>query len=479
MPFPRRQAAPSLDLPSREHMALRALSHLVEERTGINLRAGQDPHLRGLFLEVGRRSGLRDLEHLFERLDRSPADAELWRACAEVLTTGESFFFRDPGQMELLRARILPDLAARREPIRAWSAGCSRGEEVYTLAILAEEVRVPAGITILGTDLNPAVLSQAEAGVFRPWSFREAEGPWMTRWLEPHQGDWRVQRGLRAKVHFRRHNLVDPDWSSLEGEGPFDLILCRNVFIYFRPAQVQGVVAAFRRLLRPGGYLLVGHGELGLECPSGFCLELHQGSAVYRAEERRQTPRLLEAFTAPAPALAPAGLQALRPSPLVAARAAMNRGEASKALVDLKPLLEAPHPPEEAFQKAVHALANQGRGQEALAKVEEGLRLYPTSASLHHLASLIHADAGHLESSYAAIEQALQLVPRFLPALLDRAQHFEAVGDLAAACSDWTTLRECFEGRPADDHVEGVYGARCGDLLRLTETALLRCGGTR
>lgn len=472
-PHPPRSDAP----PARERMALRALSNLVEERTGVSLKVGLEPHLRQIFLEVGQRTGCAGLEHLYETLEDAAPEAAPWQTCAELVTTGESFFFRDAGQVALLLDRILPDLASRPGPVKAWSAGCSRGEEAYTLAILAEEGPMPPGFSILGTDLSPAALQQAAAGVFRPWSFRETEGSWMTRWLEPHRGDWRIRPGLQAQVRFRLHNLVEPDWSDLAGEGPFDLIICRNVFIYFRAAQVLAVVAAFRRLLKPDGYLLVGHGELGLSCPPGFRLEAGPGSAVYRPEERRQAART-EARAFPEGHPVPPQIQALRPSPLAEARSALDHGDASGALTHLGPVLEAPRPPEEAFLQAIHALANQGRGPEALSKVEEGLHWYPASARLHHLASLVHADEGHLEASLAALDRALQLDPRFLPALLDRAHHAEAVGDLAAAREDWSRILSGLDPLAPEAPVEGVHGVRCLDLRRMAETAWARCGGT-
>jgi len=207
--------------------------------------------------------GLADFDayQRFVRLDpRGPV--ELVEA-AEALTTNETYFYREPEQLRALEREILPALqrelgGSRR--LRLLSAGCATGEEAYTLAALLLGSRRFEGWTVEvhGVDLSRRCLARAAAGSYGGHAFRNLEGQSLRRWFHLRDGRWVVDGALRKIVHFGAANLLD-------GEGlpasPFDVILCRNVLLYFDPPARLRVLRQLHRRLSDGGWLLLGHAE--------------------------------------------------------------------------------------------------------------------------------------------------------------------------------------------------------------------------
>ncbi|MBF0460349.1 MAG: hypothetical protein HQL87_03045 [Magnetococcales bacterium] len=198
-----------------------------------------------------------------------PASEQEWRELVLELTTGESYFFRDAGQMCLLREIILPELLRLRLPdhsLRIWSAGCSTGEEPYSLAIMMQTLLPGAGaweIHIKGTDINEYALQQARAGRYGRWAFRGVAEETVERYFTRSRGEWQLQPAVRGMVSYEKLNLIKdmfPD--PVRGLHDLDLIVCRNVFIYFNQAAIAGIMARFAASLRPGGYILTGHAEV-------------------------------------------------------------------------------------------------------------------------------------------------------------------------------------------------------------------------
>ena len=192
-----------------------------------------------------------------------------WQEFIKLITTGESYFFRDKEQFSLLRNRILPELIRKnkeRRTLRIWSAGCSSGEEPYSMATILSELLPPSDawdILILGTDINNEAIRNAKQGGYRQWSFRMTEPDLKTRYFKQHHDEWIINETIRNRVTFQLHNLkkdVFPDTGS--GIREMDLIICRNVFIYFDQDDISIVLKKFTHTLNEGGYLLTGHGEL-------------------------------------------------------------------------------------------------------------------------------------------------------------------------------------------------------------------------
>jgi chemotaxis protein methyltransferase CheR len=181
----------------------------------------------------------------------------------EYLTVGETYFFRDPAQITALRATILPDLVRQRSSdrrLRVWSAGCSTGEETYTLAILLREMPAISDwdVQLVGTDVNRDSLRQARDARYAAWSFRATPDSLRAQYFEPVVGDtgWRLIEPIRRMARFMWMNLgaerIMPPSAKL------DLVVCRNVTIYFDDAATQRLYRALVAALAPGGWLMLG-----------------------------------------------------------------------------------------------------------------------------------------------------------------------------------------------------------------------------
>jgi len=207
----------------------------------------------------------------------------------DVLTTNETYFFREMNQLRTLTEEIVPELIQRqgsRRRLRIWSAGCSTGEEAYTLAILLLEHPALAGrqVEIFASDISQRVLHAARRGIYTAASFRTTEQAYKDRYFEPVDATTsRVAERVRRLVSFGQLNLLAPEqWTIL---GQFDVILCRNVMIYFNGETKKKVVENFHRKLDDGGFLLLGHSESLMNVSTAFTLRHFPHEMVYQKPE--------------------------------------------------------------------------------------------------------------------------------------------------------------------------------------------------
>ena len=199
------------------------------------------------------------------RLDGSGA---LERSIINAITTGETSFFRDDAPYQLLRYKLLPDLIDRRSragaakiPIRIWSAACSTGQELYSIAIVLRETLGESDkyeIRLLGTDISPEAVRKASLGVYNAMEAGRGLDPAkLSRYFARHNGNWKVRDELRAMASFRTLNLLR-DFSCL---GQFDILFCRNVAIYFSEVDKIALFQRLEKSLAPDGYLVIGSTE--------------------------------------------------------------------------------------------------------------------------------------------------------------------------------------------------------------------------
>ncbi|MEG4205688.1 CheR family methyltransferase [Microcoleus sp. Pol7_A1] len=221
-----------------------------------------------------------------------------WQELALLLTTNESYFMRDKGQFSLLEKVIFPELIARKiklhetlgikPTLRVWSAGCSTGEEPYSLVIILKQL-IPDwekwDILVLGTDINQEVIEKAQRGIYSLWSFRLVDPELQRRYFERLKIDWKIDRNLRKLVSFSCVNLVTDNFPKIYTDiNNMDLILCRNVFVYFEDRYISQVLRKFAKTLRPGGYLMTGHAEVHNHVMHDFQPKVFPESVVYQAK---------------------------------------------------------------------------------------------------------------------------------------------------------------------------------------------------
>jgi chemotaxis protein methyltransferase CheR len=235
-------------------------------------------------LELHQLSTFRDYYH-FLKYSRV-RDQEL-SDIMDVLTTNETYFFREEFQLTAFASEVLPALMIVKEKrgdrtLRIWSAGCSTGEEPYTIAMLILETGLLSGwnVEVVGTDISHRVLQQARKGVYSPSSFRTTTEERLQRFFKEQDGLYRINDEVRELVAISHLNLLDENRMILLGK--MDVVFCRNVIIYFDQVAKKRVVDSFYRTLRDGGYLLLGHAESLLNTTTAFALKHLKNDMVYQ-----------------------------------------------------------------------------------------------------------------------------------------------------------------------------------------------------
>jgi chemotaxis protein methyltransferase CheR len=216
-------------------------------------------------------------------------DEEL-ASIVDILTVNETYFFREQNQLKAFSEEVLPELkSANREgkKLRIWSAGCSTGEEPYTIAMLILEKGFMYNwdIEIVGSDINQRVLQAARSGTYRKNSFRTTDQYFLRKYFREEDSMFRISDTVKQYVNFNHLNLLDPFKIKLIGS--VDIIFCRNVLIYFDQASRKKVVEMFNERLVDGGYLLLGHAESLINLSTAFTLRHYQYDMVYQKPIRK------------------------------------------------------------------------------------------------------------------------------------------------------------------------------------------------
>lgn len=208
----------------------------------------------------------------------------------DILTTNETYFFRESFQLKAFSDEVIPELiknkSAGDRTLRIWSAGCSTGEEPFTIAMLLLEIRELQGwkIEIIGTDISQRVLQHARRGVYGKSSFRATSDYYLHRFFQEQDGGHRISDEVRELVTISHFNLFDTKRTVMLGK--MDLIFCRNVIIYFDIAAKKKVVESFYNTLRDGGFLLLGHSESLMNITTMFALRHFKNDMIYQKPER-------------------------------------------------------------------------------------------------------------------------------------------------------------------------------------------------
>jgi chemotaxis protein methyltransferase CheR len=257
------------------------LSGLIEERLGLSYGVADkpllEPKIAGRVLELGFDSALDYYYYL--RYDDSTG-AEL-NALADTLVVNETFFFREHDQIHaVLSSFALPIIESGLRP-RIWCAACSTGEEPLTVAMWFADRGLLENVELVASDISDVALGVARAGRYRPRSLRQVPreiDP--ARWLETERGSLIAHPKLRAAIQWHKLNLIDQD--AVRAMGEFDVILCRNILIYFRDDTVRRVVSQLAGRLKANGVLLVGVSESLMRFGTELKCEEHSGAFVYR-----------------------------------------------------------------------------------------------------------------------------------------------------------------------------------------------------
>lgn len=229
---------------------------------------------------------LKDFREYYRFLKYERRRDEELQAIIDVLTVNETYFFRGGSQLIAFREEILPELRERNNGVKKlniWSAGCSTGEEPYTIAVnIIEDGRFNDwDINILGSDISQRVLQVARKGLYRKNSLRCTEDYFTKKYFEEHEnGEFLISEKVKRLVSFSSLNLLDSYKVRLVE--PMDIIFCRNVLIYFAPDARKIVIENLFNVLKDGGYLLIGHSESLMNVTTSFVLRNLKNDIVYQ-----------------------------------------------------------------------------------------------------------------------------------------------------------------------------------------------------
>jgi chemotaxis protein methyltransferase CheR len=248
----------------------RFLAEFCKLRSGLSFDEGKTELIESRLKPLVERRGLATMAALIDEL-RSGNEA-LARAVSEAMTIRDTSFFRDGAAFDAFRDQIVPvlmrDRMAQRR-LRLWCAAAATGQEPYSLAMVLDGLRPLSdwNVEIVATDASAEAMARASAGVYSHTQVqRGLPVPLLARYFQQDGDCWRIAAALRNRVRFRVFNLLD----SFADIGPFDVIFCRNVLIYFDQRTKTDILARLRETLAPGGYLVLGAGETVLGLNSSF-----------------------------------------------------------------------------------------------------------------------------------------------------------------------------------------------------------------
>ncbi|MCK9420611.1 MAG: tetratricopeptide repeat protein [Nitrospirae bacterium] len=414
-----------------------------------------------------------------------------WKALVLLITTGESYFFRDKGIFFLLQNTILPELInkRRKRAFRIWSAGCSTGEEPYSIAILLDMLLPDLkgwDIVIFGTDINEESLKKAGRGIYSDWSFRMVDEDIKRKYFKRHKDDWEIDGKIKEMVTFQYGNLMEDNFFSQNPEiCNMDIIICRNVFIYFKKETVSSVFNKFINTLNDEGYLITGHGELYGHDLTDLHQIMYPEAVIYKktVELKVQTPentRLMEGSIKKKglkirekpvakrflPFPDKSKIKPLDPKPEI--EELIRKGRYAEAIDKAESFLKQNRENYDMYNFMAIAYANSGAYEKAESACREVITLNADSADPYFLLAHIAEIKGNDEEAKKLFRKAIYLNPAFIAAYCELGGLYEKEKDLARAKKVRSTAIELLTTLPAQAPVK-PYDMTAEELLKYVE----------
>lgn len=365
--------------------ALTRLKELVSAECGFHFDQANTDALESYVRQRMNVVNAMDFDEFLEYIDHHPDGKKELRNLIASLTVNETNFFRHPDQFKALKERVLPEIIDRKvslgisaEPIASiWSAGCSTGDETYTIALQVRDVLEPFyanNIEIVGTDIDENVLRQAKRGLYKIRTVQYVNDRLLDSYFEESEGVYKLSDSIRRMVEFKYHNLVDTPYPMARW-GKWDVIFCRNVIIYFDKATIKRVIGNLCRSLAEGGYLFLGYSESLQGITDELTLCRFEDVFAYRKDLRvpqKRAPQFIEPITEQFSLPATACQQK---------------------------------------QKEVQTLLESEQYEAAVEKATALVKASPDNAAAYSLAARAHLEKGHHEEAAEAAVRAIELDP--------------------------------------------------------------------
>lgn len=504
----------------------------IHHHSGIYLEESKVDSLRISLVTRATRLGFLEYDEYFDVLSK---DEDEFKELMNLVTINETSFFRFPAQFDALRDQVIPEILEHKprtsRAFRVWSAGCSTGEEPYTIGMtLLDSALEARGIRpeILGTDVSTQALDRAKAAVYPAKSLASLSQTVTQRWFEPVKGGHRPVKRVRDLIGFSYHNLIKEPYPILFA-GNWDIVFCRNVTIYFRPDSTRRVVNNFYEALNPGGYLFIGHSEtltsisdrfepveIGgvflyrkpIATPNGLfpgtsfakpvrperkrTVDLSRGATerpVRSASSRATTPepatrrsaRVTPAAETAAPRPATPEAAAEIANLVAEAHELMERGEPIKARVQAELALAKDPRNVDALLARAHANADIGDFPAAIADANEALRVNTLLASARYILGIIYLRQDDVPHALNEFKRTIYIDQDFVLAHFNLANLYRAQGLMDDACREYENTLRALYLSPEGEWTAFLGGFKPDLLAKTCERSLIECrkGTTR
>ena len=482
---------------------LSQLSSTIAVKTALHFPKERWKDLERKAGTVAKEFGYADIKEFTSYLQSSLLTVDQIEILASHLTIGETYFWREPQSFEALEQKILPELIRSRmqkeKRLRIWSAGCSSGEEPYSIAIALKRL-IPDikdwSITILATDINSRILKKAMKGIYGKWSFRNAPG-WLQEKYFHHKEDekYEIHPDIKNMVTFAHLNLAEANYPSpLNNTNAMDIIFCRNVLMYFAEERTKQIAHNLYNSLVDGGWLIVGSSELSQQVFPQFTSVNYPGAIVYlKDHQKTKMPQAVPFVEVPQsqnyfhlPLIPVYKIEEIKPllpetkkevikeieSPLpgqsIYEETLNLYSQGSYAEVIDK--LENNAATSEEFILLIKTLANQGKLIEAIAKCEKAFAADKLNPGLHFLFAAILQEHNQISKAITSLNNVIYLDPDFVLAYYTLGNIFLQQGDAQRAKKNFENALALLKKFSDDDIIpesEGLTAGRLKEIIHI------------
>ncbi|MDA3937364.1 MAG: hypothetical protein PF636_11035 [Actinomycetota bacterium] len=484
----------------------------IHQHSGIYLEEMKADSLRISLITRATRFAYGTLQQYYDTLTSSESE---FKELMNLVTINETSFFRFPAQFDALRNRVVPEIlegkSSADKAFRVWSAGCSTGEEPYTISMsLLDSGLGGLGNTphVMGTDVSTNALAKAQQGVYPARALLNLSREVVTRYFEPMADGHRVVDMARKPVEFQFHNLIKEPYP-LGLMGNWDVIFCRNVTIYFRLESTQRVVENFYNSLNPGGYLFIGHSETLTSITDRFEPIEVDGVFLYRKPrarhfhtfgqvvEQRREERSRDAARAKRKrlrdAVVQAGIdakvaaQAVADAPqidllegtvdeLVArAKALSAEGDKDQVLQIVARVMMLDENNTDAYLLAAYAHADVGDYLSALGESHKALAIDPLLGAARYVLGIIYQQQGDQVRALSEFKKTIYIDPGFVLAHLNIGNIHRSNGNVIEACRAYDNAMRQLYANPSGSWTAFLGGFKPDLLAATCERSLIEC----
>ncbi len=476
-------------------------SALVQNRCGLHFPEKRRTEFERGIQRAFAASTCADLDEYYRLVQDPNSGAVHFERLVNALTVGETHFFRDAAQLDVLYGHVLPQIIERRRPLRTlriWSAGCASGEEPYSIAMLLRELLPDVDewtITILGTDINTEALDRARKATYGNWAFREERAKlWQPRYFRRKDKRYELVPMVRGMVTFDQLNLAEDCYPTYETNTMYmDLILCRNVMMYFAESTIRQIVERFYNALTDGGWLVVGHAEHSLVTYRRFQTHNYPNAILYRRADQPLLPRDWHWLSPPAKekpippaALLPVSKPPPKPvdipvdtqplldlsqeelaedsDPIEQARDLLDYGRSEQARDLLLELVESR--PRDASLSALlgQAYANLGHWQKAEHWCRQTVRLDKLALDAYYTLALVLQHQGQLDPAIASMKKVVYIDRHNVLGHFGLADLYRSNDQVSQALKSLDNARRLLEEYTGDELIPGSGGVTAGSL---------------